>query len=155
MDCRVEVLTIPVSNVERATEFYTNKLGFVLDVDYFPGDDFRVVQLTPAGSRCSVQLGVGLTSAPPGSAQMTHLIVCDIELAHVELLRRGVDVGEIRHKAPEEWRGRWDPGPNTSRQDYASAFEFADPDGNTWRVQEVGFHSRARAPIQLGGNADV
>jgi catechol 2,3-dioxygenase-like lactoylglutathione lyase family enzyme len=140
MDHRLEVVTLAVTDVDKATAFYTQKAGFALDVDYHPTSDFRVVQLTPPGSACSVQIGVGLTDAPPGSARTTYLAVADIEAARRELAERGVEVGGIRHKSPpDDWKGDWLPGVDPDRRDYASIAEFADPDGNTWVIQEIGF----------------
>ena len=143
MDYHIEVVTLPVSDVDEAARFYTEQVGFVLDVDYRAGDEFRVVQLTPPGSSCSVQLGLGLTDAPPGSARTTYLVVTDIEAAHRELTGRGVPVTAIRHKAATEGRrGDYAPGVDPARRDYASFLGFADPDGNTWTVQERGFTGR-------------
>jgi catechol 2,3-dioxygenase-like lactoylglutathione lyase family enzyme len=140
MDHRLEVVTLAVTDVDKATAFYTQKAGFALDVDYHPTSDFRVVQLTPPGSACSVQIGVGLTDAPPGSARTTYLAVADIEAARRELAERDVEVGGIRHKSPpDDWKGDWLPGVDPDRRDYASIAEFADPDGNTWVIQEIGF----------------
>ncbi|MFD3376648.1 MULTISPECIES: VOC family protein [unclassified Streptomyces] len=140
MDYRLEVVTLSVSDVDQASEFYTQKAGFVLDVDYHPVDNFRVVQLTPPGSACSIQIGSGLTDTPPGSTRATFLAVVDIEAAHRELTERGVNVGGIRHKSPvDDWQGEWAPGPDPERHDYASLAGFADPDGNTWVLQEIGF----------------
>ena len=139
MDYRLEVLTLPVSDVDRALEFYTGKLGFALDVDYQPNDGFRVVQLTPPGSATSVQLGIGLTNAQPGSTRSTYLVVADIEAAHRELTERGVSPGDLRHKADHDWQGDFAAGLDPDRRDHASFFDFADPDGNTWTVQERGF----------------
>ena len=140
MDYQLEVVTLAVRDVDRALAFYT-KAGFALDVDYHPTDGFRVVQLTPPGSSCSVQLGVGLTDAPPGSARATYLAVTDLEAARKELVARGVEVGDIRHKSPvDTWAGGWAPGPDPEHRDYASVADFADPDGNTWRLQEIGYH---------------
>jgi catechol 2,3-dioxygenase-like lactoylglutathione lyase family enzyme len=139
MDYKIEVITLSVTDVDRATEFYTQQAGFALDVDYHPAASFRVVQLTPPGSPCSVQIGVGLSAAPSGSAHATCLAVTDIEAAHRELTRRGVKVSDIRHKAPvEDWKGGWEPGHDPQRRDYASFADFADPDGNTWTLQEIG-----------------
>ncbi|MFC4949988.1 VOC family protein [Pseudonocardia sp. GCM10023141] len=141
MDYRIEVLTLPVRDADRALRFHTEQLGFALDVDYRPHSGFRVAQLTPAGSACSVQLGIGLTAAAPGSARATYLVVADIEAAHRELGERGVAVGPIRHKASVEgWQGDHAAGVDPLRRDYASSFDLADPDGNTWTVQERGFH---------------
>jgi catechol 2,3-dioxygenase-like lactoylglutathione lyase family enzyme len=139
MDYKIEVITLPVTDVGRALEFYTQQAGFLLDVDYHPTATFRVVQLTPPGSSCSVQIGDGLTDAPPGSARAICLAVTDIEAARRELTGRGVKVSDIRHKAPvEDWKGGFEPSADTQRRDYASFADFADPDGNTWTLQEIG-----------------
>ncbi|HEY1572622.1 MAG TPA: VOC family protein [Pseudonocardiaceae bacterium] len=139
MDYRVQVVTLAVSDVDAALAFYTEQVGFDLDVDYHPHAGFRVVQLTPRGSACSVQFGVGLTDAAPGSARATYLTVTDIEAAHRELADRGVRVSPIRHKSPiENWQGDWTDGVAADRRDYASLADFADPDGNTWTLQEIG-----------------
>ena len=141
MDYKIEVATLAVSDVDQALEFYTAKVGFALDVDYHPADGFRVVQLTPLGSACSVQFGEGLTAASPGAARATYLAVTDIEAERSELTGRGVKVSDIRHKAPAgDWKGGWAPGPDPRRGDYASFADFADPDGNTWILQEIGHH---------------
>jgi len=125
MDYKLEVITLPVTDVDQAAAFYTQKAGFVLDVDYHPSNDFRVVQLTP-----------------PGSARVTYLAVTDIEAARHDLTRRGLVVSAIRHKSPiDDWKGDWQPGTDPERRDYASLVDFADPDGNTWVIQEIGFHS--------------
>lgn len=140
MEYKLEVVILPVSDVERSLAFYTGRLGFNLDVDYGPGPDFRVVQLSPPGSACSVQIGVGLTEAEPGSVRGLYLVVPDLEAARAELAERGVDVGEIRHKAPlDTWQGGFAPGVDPERRDYASFVEFTDPDGNVWTLQERGF----------------
>src|SRR5215471_13141350 len=103
----VEVITVPVSDIERALRFYVDQVGFTLDVDYSPNDMFRVVQLTPPGSSCSIQIGKGLTDAPVGSLRNVYLVVADLEAARKYLLDRGVDVGGIRHKMSI---GAWDGG---------------------------------------------
>jgi catechol 2,3-dioxygenase-like lactoylglutathione lyase family enzyme len=140
MEYLLEVVILPVSDVDRSVAFYTGRLGFHLDVDYGPGPGFRVVQLTPVGSACSVQIGVGLTDAEPGSARGLYLVVPDLEAARAELAERGVGVGEIRHKAPlDTWQGGFEPGVDPERRDYASFAEFSDPDGNAWTLQERGF----------------
>jgi catechol 2,3-dioxygenase-like lactoylglutathione lyase family enzyme len=142
MDAKIEVITIPVSDVDRAVAFYTEQAGFGLDVDYHPVSGFRVVQLTPAGSACSVQVGSGLTDAAPGSARATFLAVTDIEAARRELTGRGVKVSDIRHKSPADmWHGGFQPGTDPGRRDYASFADFADPDGNTWVLQEIGYRT--------------
>jgi catechol 2,3-dioxygenase-like lactoylglutathione lyase family enzyme len=139
MTYQLEVVTVPVSDVDRALAFYTDQAGFTLDVDYAPGADFRVVQLTPPGSACSIQIGVGLTDATPGSARALHLVVSDMADARRDLTARGVNVGEVRHKSPrDDWRGGWQTGLDPDRCDYASFADFTDPDGNTWVLQERG-----------------
>ncbi|MGW4171341.1 VOC family protein [Streptomyces chartreusis] len=140
MDYQLQVVTLSVSDVDRALAFYTEKAGFDLDVDYHPTGAFRVVQLTPPGSGCSVQIGTGLTDAPAGTARSTYLAVTDLEAAHRELTERGVRMSDIRHKAPiDDWKGNWEPGLHPQRRDYASVADFADPDGNTWILQEIGY----------------
>ena len=134
MDFKLELVLVPVTDVDRAKAFYTDKAGFRLDVDHRAGDDFRVVQLTPPGSACSISIGVGITKAEPGSAQGLHLVVSDIVAARDELVQRGVGVGEIRHMGPDGW----EPGPDPQRRDYGSYAEFKDPDDNIWLLQEVG-----------------
>ena len=139
MNANIEVLILPVADVDRALAFYTEKAGFTLDVDYAPTDEFRVVQLTPPGSGCSVQIGIGLTDAAAGSMRGVCAVVQDLEAVRAELLERGVPVGEIRHKSPlEDWRGGWEPGLDPGRTDYASFADFTDPDGNQWVLQERG-----------------
>lgn len=133
MDYKLELVLIPVSDVDKAKEFYTEKVGFTLDVDHRAGDSFRVVQLTPPGSACSISIGVGITSATPGSYVGMHLVVSDIVAAHAELTRRGVEVSDVRHMAD----GQWQPGPDPNRTPYGSFADFKDPDGNTWVLQEV------------------
>ncbi len=136
MEFRIEVLTLPVADVDRALRFYTEQVGFALDVDYGPHKDFRVVQVTPPGSAASVQFGVGFTDAEPGSARDNYLAVSDIEAAHRELSSRGVSVSPVRHKASADWQGDFAPGVDPERRPYASFLDFADPDGNTWILQE-------------------
>ena len=133
MDMKLELVLLPVADVDRAKAFYTEKVGFHLDVDHQPSDQFRVVQMTPPGSACSVTVGIGLTDAAPGSVRGTHLVVADIEAARAELVGRGVAVSEIRHMGPDGWA----PGVDPEHRDYASFADFADPDGNTWVLQEV------------------
>jgi catechol 2,3-dioxygenase-like lactoylglutathione lyase family enzyme len=133
MDFRIELLLIPVSDVDRAKAFYTEQAGFNLDVDHRAGDDFRVVQMTPPGSACSIAVGKGITDAPVGAARGTHLIVSDIVAAREELVGRGVKVSDVRHMDAGEWK----PGPHPEHSDYSSFADFADPDGNTWVLQEV------------------
>jgi catechol 2,3-dioxygenase-like lactoylglutathione lyase family enzyme len=132
VDFRLELVLIPVSDVDRAKAFYVERAGFNLDVDHRVSDEFRVVQMTPPGSACSITIGNGLTDAAPGSYRGTHLVVSDIEAARAELVGRGVDVSEIRHFVD----GQWQPGPDPKRTRYNSFADFRDPDGNTWVLQE-------------------
>jgi catechol 2,3-dioxygenase-like lactoylglutathione lyase family enzyme len=132
MDFKLELVLIPVSDIDRAKAFYTEKVGFSMDVDHQPNEEFRVVQMTPPGSACSITIGKGITDAAPGSYRGTHLVVTDIEAARAELVERGVEVSEIRHLGPEGW----EPGPDPSHTDFASFADFTDPDGNTWVLQE-------------------
>jgi catechol 2,3-dioxygenase-like lactoylglutathione lyase family enzyme len=135
MDFKLELVLIPVSDVDRAKTFYTESVGFNLDVDTSPTEGFRVVQMTPPGSACSITVGTGLTDAAPGSYRGTHLVVADIEAARAELVERGVEVSEIRHFDREQ--GEWRPGADPSHSDYGSFADFSDPDGNTWVLQEA------------------
>jgi catechol 2,3-dioxygenase-like lactoylglutathione lyase family enzyme len=138
----VEVITLPVSNVDRALRFYVDQVGFTLDVDYSPHDAFRVVQLTPPGSSCSIQIGKGLTDALACSIRNVYLVVTDLEAVRSILLERGVEVSEIRHKMPiGAWDGGFAPGLDPSRGDYASFANFSDPDGNSWVLQERGYRN--------------
>jgi len=136
----LEVVILPVSDPDKALDFYRDKLGFTLDVDYAPTPDFRVVQLTPPGSSTSIQFGVGLTDAHPGSVQGLYLVVDDVIAAREELVDHGVGVTSIRHKDVDsgQWRGRFRLGADPDRSDYASFANFSDPDGNTWVLQERG-----------------
>jgi catechol 2,3-dioxygenase-like lactoylglutathione lyase family enzyme len=133
-DMKFEVALIPVSDVDRAKEFYTS-LGWRLDDDIVVGDDFRVVQLTPPGSGCSISFGKGVTSASRGSFR-GGLIVPDIEKAHAELMATGIHASEVFHGSPFSPAGRIS-GPDPERQSYRSYISFEDPDGNAWIVQEV------------------
>src|SRR5262252_3935357 len=106
----LEVITLPVSDIDRALRFYVDQVGFTLDVDYSPNDAFRVLQLTPPGSGCSIQIGKGLTDAPAGSLRNVLLVVTDLEVARSGLVKRGVQVGEIRHKTSiGAWGGGFAP----------------------------------------------
>ena len=134
MDLKLELVVIPVSDVDRAKTFYSEKVGFSEDVDTRVGDEMRVVQLTPPGSACSIGIGTGITDAAPGSVRGLHLVVSDIEATRAELVERGMDVSEIRHFESSTWV----PGPDPQRRDYSSYADFSDPDGNTWVLQEVG-----------------
>jgi catechol 2,3-dioxygenase-like lactoylglutathione lyase family enzyme len=133
MDFKLELVLIPVSDVDRAKKFYVDNCGFNLDVDHHPNEEFRVVQMTPPGSACSLTIGIGITNAAPGSYRGTHLVVTDIEAARTELVGRGVDVSEIRHMGPNGW----EPGPDPEHSEYNSFADFSDPDGNTWVLQEA------------------
>lgn len=133
MNFKLELVLIPVSEVDRAKTFYTEKAGFDLLVDTWVGDAFRVVQVTPPGSACSIGFGTGITDAPPGSAKGLHLVVTDILAGRAELVERGVAVGEVRHLES----GAWVLGPDPERRDYQSFADFSDPDGNVWVLQEV------------------
>lgn len=133
MDYKLELVILPVSDVDRAKAFYCDRLGFALDVDHHPNEHFRVVQMTPPGSACSITVGKGVTTAEPGSVRGLHLVVTDIEAARVELVERGVDVTEVYHFGPEGQQ----PGPDPTRSDYNSFAAFTDPDGNSWVLQEV------------------
>lgn len=133
MDFKLELVLIPVADPDRAKAFYEEQAGFTLDVDHRAGDSFRVIQLTPPGSACSVAFGVGITTSEPGSTRGLHLVVSDIEAARAELAGRGVEVSDIRHMAGSGWTTGVDP----EHRDYNSFADFADPDGNTWVLQEV------------------
>ena len=138
----VEAITLPVRDVERALRFYVDQVGFTLDVDYSPNDAFRVVQLTPPGSSCSIQIGNGLTDAPAGSLRNIYLVVTDLAAARSRLIEHGVDVSEIRHKTPMgAWDGGFAPGLDHARGDCASFANFSDPDGNSWVLQERGYRN--------------
>lgn len=135
MDYKLELVLLPVADVDRAKAFYVDVLGWRLDVDHHPCEEFRVVQMTPPGSACSITIGLGITDAEPGSYRGTHLVVEDIEAAREELVTRGVEVSAIRHFDREA--GEWRPGVDPAHGKYASFADFADPDGNTWVLQEV------------------
>ncbi|HSK93993.1 MAG TPA: VOC family protein [Candidatus Angelobacter sp.] len=145
MDWKLEVVILPVADVDRAKTFYAGTLGWTLDVDHAPNDDFRVVQLTPPGSACSVTFGVGLGTADvaPGTYQGMHLVVEDVAAAHADLVRRGVECGEPFHYGAH---GKA-PGVDAEHRDFASYVTFSDPDGNGWVVQERG-HPESRGTAQ-------
>jgi catechol 2,3-dioxygenase-like lactoylglutathione lyase family enzyme len=142
LDVKLEVVVIPVSDVDRAKRFYT-KLGWRLDADFPISDTFRIVQFTPPGSSCSIQFGKGLTSAPPGSAPGLFLVVSDIDAARADLFDRGADPSDVFHREGQERI----KGPDPARRSYFSFVAFSDPDDNSWLVQEV----TARLP----GRVDV
>jgi catechol 2,3-dioxygenase-like lactoylglutathione lyase family enzyme len=134
---RLEVAVLPVADVDRAKDFYV-ALGWRLDADVAPKEDFRIVQLTPPGSQCSIQFGIGLTSAAPGSVKSLYLAVADIEAARQELIARGADVNEVFHEGTPGARFRdSDHAPGRSREPYGSFATFSDPDGNGWLLQEI------------------
>jgi catechol 2,3-dioxygenase-like lactoylglutathione lyase family enzyme len=133
MDYKLELVLIPVSDVDRAKKFYLEQAGFVLIVDTPIGDDKRVVQVVPPGSECAIGFGTGITAAVPGSAQGLHLVVQDILAARAELVERGVAVSHVRHLES----GTWVDGPHPQRSNYESFADFADPDRNVWVLQEV------------------
>jgi catechol 2,3-dioxygenase-like lactoylglutathione lyase family enzyme len=127
----LEVVTVPVSDVDRAKSFYQG-LGWRTDADIAAGDAFRVVQLTPPHSSCSVAFGKGVTTAEPGSARRLLLVVSDIDAARADLIDRGVEVSEVYHLA-----GGRVPGPDPERRSYQTYASFSDPDGNEWQLQEI------------------
>jgi catechol 2,3-dioxygenase-like lactoylglutathione lyase family enzyme len=129
MDYKLEVVVVPVSDVDRSKAFYAEQVGFPVDVDHSPNEDFRVVQMTPQGSGCSVTIGKGMVEMAPGSLKGLQLSVADIEAAHADLASRGVSVSTIQH---HDGQGFVD-GPGG---DYNSFFFFEDPDGNGWAVQQ-------------------
>jgi catechol 2,3-dioxygenase-like lactoylglutathione lyase family enzyme len=139
MDYKLEVVVIPVSDVDKAKDFYLG-LGWRQDADIH-GGDLRVVQLTPPGSACSIIFGTGITPATPGSAQGMQITVTDIDAARADLTARGAEVSEVFHNAPGQWHptspaGRI-PGPAPDHKSYASFATFTDPDGNGWFLQEI------------------
>jgi catechol 2,3-dioxygenase-like lactoylglutathione lyase family enzyme len=138
VDFKLELVILPVSDVDRAKAFYVDGMGFTLDVDHRPSETFRVVQLTPPGSACSITIGTGLTPATPGTYQGLHLVVEDIVAARELLVGRGVDVSEPFHFGPQGQT----PGPHPERSDYGTFASIADPDGNGWLLQEVRHHAR-------------
>ena len=145
VDMKFEIVVIPVSDVDRAKEFY-RRLGWRLDADFASGDDWRVIQFTPPGSGCSVIFGKHVTAAAPGSARGLYLIVSDIEAARAELVGRGVKVSEVFHDAGGVYVGPDEPylfgrlrvrGPDPEHGSYRSFASFSDPDGNGWLLQEI------------------
>ena len=132
MDWKLELVVLPVADVDRAKAFYLDQAGFDLIVDHRAGDDFRVVQLSPPGSACAIALMGNADAA--GSVQGLHLVVSDIDAARAQLMGRGAEVSEVFHFEA----GGQMPGPDPARADYGSFLSFSDPDGNGWLVQEVG-----------------
>jgi catechol 2,3-dioxygenase-like lactoylglutathione lyase family enzyme len=142
---KFEIVVIPVSDIDRAKEFYA-KLGWRLDADYDSGKDFRVIQFTPPGSSCSIIFGKNVTAAAPGSSQGLYLIVSDIQAARKELLDRGVEISEVFHDSAGQYAGPDEPylfgrvrvsGPDAEHRSYRSFASFHDPDGNGWLFQEI------------------
>ena len=157
VDMKFEIVVIPVSDLDRAKEFYS-RLGWRLDADYDNGKDFRVIQFTPPGSGCSVIFGRNVTAAAPGSARGLYLIVADIEAARANLLRHGVAVSEAFHGANDVYAGPDEPyifgrirvkGPDPEHRSYRSFASFSDPDGNGWLFQEL----TARLPGRIDSTA--
>ena len=155
-DMKLEIVVLPVADVERAKEFY-GRLGWRLDADFAAGDDFRILQFTPPGSGCSVIFGKNVTAAAPGSAQGLYLIVSDIQAARNELLGRGVEMSEVFHGADGVSAGTDEPylfgrlrvrGPDPEHRSYRSFASFRDPDGNGWLLQEI----TARFPGRVAGD---
>src|ERR1700720_2761730 len=145
VDMKFEIVVIPVSDVDRAKEFYA-RLGWRLDADYDNGKEFRVIQFTPPGSGCSVIFGKDVTGAAPGSAQGLYLIVSDIKAARDELISRGVEISEVFHDANGVYAGTDEPylfgrrrvgGLDPEHRSYRSFASFRDPDGNGWLLQEI------------------
>lgn len=133
MDWKLELVIVPVSDVDRAKAFYTEQLGFRLDVDHHAGDAFRVVQMTPPGSACSITIGVNVGAGEPGTTKGLHLVVEDIEAAHAHLEAQGVGNSGVQHFED----GTMTPGPDPEGRDYGSFVFFNDPDGNSWVVQQA------------------
>jgi catechol 2,3-dioxygenase-like lactoylglutathione lyase family enzyme len=156
VDMKLEIVVIPVSDVDRAKEFY-RRLGWRLDGDYDNGNGFRVIQFTPPGSGCSVIFGKNVTAAAPGSARGLYLIVADIAAARGELLGRGVKISEAFHDAGAVYAGPDEPylfgrlrvsGPDPEHRSYRSFASFSDPDGNGWLLQEI----TTRLPGRVAGD---
>ena len=148
VDMKFEIVVIPVSDVDRAKRFYGG-LGWRLDADFIVGDAFRGVQFTPPDSPCSIHFGKGITSAVPGSVRGLYIVVSNIEAARAELVKRGVEVSEVFHRA-----GPGQPpvnGPHPERRSYSSFASFSDPDGNSWLTQEV----TARLPGRVDGTDTI
>ena len=165
MDMKLEIVVIPVSDVERAKQFYGG-LGWRLDADFAFPDGFRVIQFTPPGSGASVIFGTNVTAAAPGSAKGLYLVVSDIEAARKELLSRGVKVSEVFHGGGDVHAGTDEPhlfgsvrvsGPDPERRSYFSLASFSDPDGNGWLLQEITarFPGRVEADTTFASVADL
>jgi catechol 2,3-dioxygenase-like lactoylglutathione lyase family enzyme len=129
MDWKLELVVVPVSDVDRSKHFYAEQLGFVVDVDHSPNENFRVVQLTPPGSACSISIGIGLSDGVPGTLKGMQISVADIEAAHAQLVERGVECTPVQHFVGNEWV-------DGKGEDWNSFVRFDDPDGNGWVIQE-------------------
>lgn len=140
MDFKYELTILPVADVDRAKAFYAQRMGFHVDVDHRAGEHFRVVQLTPPGSACSISVGTGISSAEPGSYRGMHLVVSDIEAARAWLVERGAEPSEPFHFGAEGQT----PGLHPERVDYGTFCSIEDPDGNAWMLQEVPSRAAAR-----------
>jgi len=153
VELKLEVVVIPVSDVDRAKRFY-ERLGWRLDADFATGDSWRVVQLTPPGSPCSIFVGKGITTAVPGSVHGTFLVVDDVQAARAELVARDINVSEVFHFAGglhvDGTEGRV-PGPHPEGGSYRSFASFSDPDGNSWMLQEI----KTRLPGRGFSSLDV
>jgi catechol 2,3-dioxygenase-like lactoylglutathione lyase family enzyme len=134
VDYKLELVIVPVADVDRAKAFYTEQMGFDLHVDHRAGESFRVVQLVPKGSACAIAIGTGIGDMAPGSVKGLHLMVTDIVAACEELESRGVTIERIRNLGD----GGWSEGPHPDRADYATFADLRDPDGNVWLLQERG-----------------
>jgi catechol 2,3-dioxygenase-like lactoylglutathione lyase family enzyme len=163
LDMKLEVIVIPVADVDRAKEFYA-RLGWRLDADYAGADDYRVIQFTPPGSGCSVIFGRNVTAAAPGSAQGLYLVVADVEAARAELLGRGVEISAAFHDAGDVHAGADEPylfgsqrvdGSDPDRRSYRSFASFRDPDGNGWLLQEVTMRAPGRIDAATTGYASA
>jgi catechol 2,3-dioxygenase-like lactoylglutathione lyase family enzyme len=148
VDLKLEVVVIPVSDVDRAKRFYES-LGWRLDADFVAGDTWRGVQMTPPGSPCSIHFGKGITTAAPGSVQNSYLVVSDMEAARAQLIARGVNVSEAFHY--DTFGGPRVPGRDPSGRSYGTQATFSDPDGNSWLLQEI----TTRFPGRGTGSMDV
>ena len=133
MNWKIEVVTIPVSDVDRARDFYVEKVGFAVDIDHRISDDLRLVQLTPPGSACSIHLGKGTVDMEPGSIDGVFLVVRDVRVARDQLVERGVEVGELQVFDDGSYR----PAREGEGLDYVGCVFFSDPDGNRWCVQQI------------------
>ena len=133
MNWKIEVVTIPVSDVDRARDFYADKVGFAVDIDHRISDDLRLVQLTPPGSACSIHLGKGTLDMEPGSIDGVFLVVRDVRVARDQLVERGVEVGELQVFDDGSYR----PAREGEGLDYVGCVFFSDPDDNRWCVQQI------------------